>query len=108
MVRYNIVPKQGHLDYFLRIFEYLQNYKKKRNIFDSNDPERTNGDKVEHNWSKIYPYSSEQILPDMPNTKGKTVTVSAYFDTNNAHDKFNNRPVSGIILFLNNTPVQSY
>ena len=106
MVRHNILPKKGHLDYVLRIFGYLQHYEKKRNIFDFEYPEITHADKVENNWSKMYPYYSEYILPYMPNTKGKNATVSAYFYANHDHDLVTNRPVSGIILFLNNTPVQ--
>ena len=44
----------------------------------------------------------------MPKLKGNTVTVSVYFDANNAHDLDIRRSVHDIILFLNNNSVQSY
>ena len=44
----------------------------------------------------------------MTKTKGNTVTDSDYFYANHSHDVDTNRYVSGIILFLNKTSVQSY
>ena len=44
----------------------------------------------------------------MPNTKGKPITVSKYFDAKNAHDLDTCRYLYDIIIFINNTPLQSY
>ena len=63
MLRYHISPKQGHLDPVIGIFGYLKHYIKKNIIFDSEDTEPPHGDKVEHNWSKLYPYDADYITP---------------------------------------------
>jgi hypothetical protein len=44
----------------------------------------------------------------MPVTKGKSVHITTYFDADHAHDLETRRSVTGVMIFLNKTPVQWY
>ena len=63
---------------------------------------------VEHNWSELYPDAQEELPPDMPTPKGNAVKMTTFFDANHAHDLETRRSVTGVLLFLNKTPVQWY
>ena len=78
------------------------------NCFYYEEPELAPGDKVDHNWSKLYPYSTEEIPTGIHKPKGNPATVSDYFDTNNDRGLDTYMYVYGIIIFLNKNPVQSY
>ena len=44
----------------------------------------------------------------MPTPKGKTVQITTYVDADHAHDQVTRRSVTGILLFVNNTPTKWY
>ena len=44
----------------------------------------------------------------MPSPKGKKVTLSTYVDAEHAHEQITRRSVTGILIFLNITPVKWY
>jgi len=44
----------------------------------------------------------------MPTPKGKTVQVTTYVDADHAHNQVTSRSVTGIQLFVNNTPIKWY
>ena len=82
--------------------------RKQQIIFDDEDTELLHGDKVEHTYSKLYPYDAEDIPLYMPKPKSNPVTVSDYFYASIDHDLDTCRSVYGIILFRNKTTVKSY
>jgi len=45
---------------------------------------------------------------DMPQPKGNKVQVTIYVDADHAHDQLTRRSVTGILLFVNNTPIKWY
>ena len=71
------------------------------NCFYYEEPELAPGDKVDHTWSKIYPYSAEEIPTGIHKPKGNPATVSDYFDTNNDRGLDTYMYVSSIIVLLN-------
>jgi hypothetical protein len=51
----------------------------------------------------------KEIIPmDIPEPKGKYVTLSHYFDVNLYHDMVTGRSVTAILHFLNQTPMDWY
>ena len=59
-------------------------------------------------WKEFYP-DAEEILPckDMISPPlGKKLRITVYKDADHAHDLVTRRSVTGILLFLNNTPVK--
>ena len=109
MARYSAMPREGHLKQMLRVFGYLKHHQKGKVIVDTAKPTFTNERKIETlDWMQFYPQSTEEIPPDMPKPRGKPVVVTGYFDADHAHCQETRRSVTGIILFLNSTPVKWY
>jgi hypothetical protein len=63
----------------------------------------------EYHWSSsVYGDVKEGIPMDIPEPKGKYVTLSHYFDVNLYHDMVTGRSVTAILHFLNQTPMDWY
>jgi hypothetical protein len=63
----------------------------------------------EYDWSlSVYGDVKEIIPTDIPEPKGKYVTLSHYFDANLYHDMVTGRSITAILHFLNQTPMDWY
>lgn len=76
--------------------------------FDADLPEIPVGEEIETCWKELYPDAKEELPSNMPPPKGKPVVTTTIFDANHAHDLDTRRSVTGVLLFLNKTPVESY
>ena len=105
--RFSMQPREGHLKGMIRVFGYIKKYNKGKIMIDPNYPPHASFDCPEYDqWREFYP-DAEEILPDnMPSVKGKAVRITVYKDADHAHDMLTRRSVTGILLFINNTPVK--
>jgi hypothetical protein len=63
----------------------------------------------EYDWSSSVYGDVKEIIPmDIPEPKGKYVTLSHYFDANLYRDMVTGRSVTAILHFLNQTPMDCY
>jgi hypothetical protein len=63
----------------------------------------------EYDWSSSVYGDVKEIIPmDIPEPKGKNVTLSHYFDANLYHNMVTGRSVTAILHFLNQTPMDWY
>ena len=53
----------------------------------------------------IYGNVTEDIPPDMPTPKGRPIRLTTFVDANLMHDLMTGRSCSGILHFLNQTPI---
>ena len=104
--RYNSLPRKGHLEAAMRTIRYLYTYPKGMIVVDPNRRECNHNFEAYDTWDQFYPTCHEEIPRDMPNPKGKAVRITAYFDADHATDTETRRSVSGIVIFVNNTPVK--
>ena len=107
--RFSNEPRIGHLKGMIRVFGYLKRYDKGKIIIDPNYPNHELYESENYdNWKEFYP-EAEEMLPD-ENDKieylGPPVRITAYKDSDHAHDLVTRRSVTGILLFVNNTPVK--
>lgn len=109
MARYNAMPREGHLKTCLRIFGYLKHHQKGAIRSDIVMPElpgiENEGGK---NWNQLYPDAEEKLPLDAPEPKGKPVKTWCMVDADHAHDVETRRSVTGVLFFLNGTPVKWY
>ena len=59
-------------------------------------------------WKEFYPDAGE-VIPgkeERPEARGPKIRITVYKDSDHAHDIVTRRSVSGILVFLNNTPVR--
>ena len=58
------------------------------------------------NWKDFYPEIGEEFPNDLPSPKGPKVRMTVYVDVDHAHDLVTKRSITGILVNLNNNPVQ--
>ena len=105
--RFGMAPREGRLNAAVRMLRYLKTFVKGRLIFDTTYPDHNKYPVEDHdNWGEIYPDAEEELPPDMPEAFGKKVRMTVYVDADHAHDKVTRRSVTGILVFLNNTPIR--
>ena len=108
MSRFNAIPRQGHMDTVLRIFAYLKAHDKSKLVFDygtRNFPETWF---QKYDWTEMYPDAQEEIPDNLPEPLGKPVQITVFADAAHADDLVTRRSTSGIIVFVNGTPIRWY
>jgi hypothetical protein len=75
----------------------------------TNEPDYSDYQYPEYDWSSSVYGDVKEIIPtDIPEPKGKYVTLSHYFDANLYHDMVTGRSITAILHFLNQTPMDWY
>jgi hypothetical protein len=107
MIRFNMLPREGHLKAGKRILSYLKTFTKGRGIIDTSYSDHSMYLVEDHsNWMELYPDSGEEISKDLPPGKGTRVRMTVYVDADHAHDLVTRRSIPGILVMLNNTPIR--
>jgi hypothetical protein len=103
------MPRRGHLERAKQIYGYLQKIKEARIRVLTNEPDYSDYQDPEYDWSlSVYGDVKEIIPMDIPEPKGKYVTLSHYFNANLYHDMLTGRSVTAILHFLNQTSMDWY
>lgn len=108
LASYSNAPREGHMTALMRIFGYLRNFPKGQILVDVHGaPVREEiGITKGQNWDEMYPDAVEDIPTDMPVPRGSAVDITAFVDADHARDKVTRRSVTGVLLLINNTPLQ--
>jgi hypothetical protein len=103
-----MAPREGHFSALQHVFGYLCQHHKGRILIDVGEPPVKENLQITSGqlWSKMYPDAQEDIPSDMPEPKGRMATITTYVDADHARDKVTCRSVSGVLMLLNNTPIQ--
>jgi hypothetical protein len=106
---FRAMPRRGHLKRAKLIYCYLQKMKEARIRVLTNEPDYSDYQDPEYDWSSSVYGDVKEIIPtDIPEPKGKYITLSHYFDANLYHDMITRRSVTAILDFLNQTPMDLY
>ena len=91
-----------------RVFGYLRKYPKGKILIDVAEAPVRSEVKITkgQNWSEMYPDACEDIPKNMPIARGKPATLTTYVDADHARDKVTCRSVTGVLMLINNTPLQ--
>ena len=105
--RYGMNPRKGHMIAAHRILRYLNCFPNGKLIIDTQEYV-DNGLKMgeDQDWTELYPDAAEELPDDAPESTGKRVFVWAYVDADHAHDQVTRRSITGIIVFVNSTPIK--
>jgi hypothetical protein len=89
---------------------YLKKHKNgARIVFDPREPQvDLQAFNTDADWSDFYGKVVEELPPHMPEPKGKPVMTSCFVDANHAGNIVTRRSHTGILLYVNNAPVQWY
>jgi hypothetical protein len=105
--RYTMAPQEGDFKAMKRVMRYVKKHYKGRLII---DPKMRDWSmysmETADNWGEFYPSASEELPHNMPPPKGRNARITVFIDADHAHDQLTRRSVTGILLFINNTPVK--
>jgi hypothetical protein len=106
--RYLVSAREGHLEQVFHIFAYLKHHPRSTMVFDDTVPTYRGNRFLKCDWSEFYPDAAESLPGNMPEPRGKDVTMSCFVDADHAGCKETRRSHSGILLYVNRAPIMWY
>ena len=107
MSSFRVAPRQGHLERVKRICGYLTKFQSAAIWVRTEVPDYSDLPYKEYSWERtVYGKVREVIPDDLPPGKGKPVVTSTYKDANLLHDLLTGKAVTGVLHFLNQTPIE--
>ena len=107
--RFRAAPRQGHLDRAKRVYGYLSKMRHGVIRIRTEKPDFSKFPAKEYDWEHSCYAGAEELLPhNAPKPLGKSVLTSHYVDANLYHDMISGRSVTGIMHYLNKTPIDWY
>jgi hypothetical protein len=93
----------------LRIFSYLKKHLKSRLVYDTNIIDVADKDFAVAIWLEQYPDAGKTPPYDMPEPLGKMVKITtAFCDASHADCLVTRKSTTGILIFVNSTPIRRY
>ena len=102
------MPRRGHLEAVYHVFAYLKKHDRSTLVFDDSYPPVNELAFTHVDWTDFYPEAAEPIPPNMPQPRGNPVKVFSFVDADHAGNLLTRRSHTGILIFLNNSPVSWY
>ena len=103
------VPRQGHLDQVKRVVGYLSAMKRAVIRYRTGLPDYSDISYKRNDWEKsVYGDVTELLPTNAPKALGAPVILTHYVDANLYHNMITGRSVTGIIHFINQTPIDSF
>jgi hypothetical protein len=109
MARFSMAPREGHMMAMKRLFGYLRKFPDGEILVDPTKMDHSPFDGKKETfdtWRECYPDAEQDIPDDQPTPGTKKAQITVFVDADHAHDVVTRRSVTGIILFINNTPVR--
>ena len=104
--RYRSMPRKGHLARAKRVVAYLRKMSDACIRIRTHEPDYSGIPTVTYDWAtSVYGEVEELVPSDAPVPKGRYVTLTHYVDANLYHDCLTGRSVTGILHFVNATPI---
>jgi hypothetical protein len=105
---HNALPREGHLEAVLDVFAYLKKHQSAAIVFNDDLPIIDEKQFKEFDWSDIYGNVEEALQPNMPAPLGNPVEMFCFVDSDHAGNLATRRSHTGILIFLNKSPILWY
>jgi hypothetical protein len=110
LARFSMTPRLGHLEATKRILGYLKKYPDHRIVLNPNPIDlRAAEEKYEEyvGWREFYPEAREEVPDGLPDPlTNRKVQITVMVDADHAHCEVTRRSVTGILVFVNSTPIR--
>ena len=104
-----MAPREGHLERVKRICGCLSKFRTACIHIRTEEPDYSDLPKHQYDWARtVYGEVRERKAHDAPEPKGKPVVTTTYKDANLYHDLATGQAVTGVLHFLNQTPIDWY
>jgi hypothetical protein len=101
--RFSAAPREGHLSHVLQVWGYHKKYPNRAIRIDSSPFKENLTSKF--NFADQYSYAVEDMDKSYPKPLGEELDVNIFFDSDHAHDRKTRRSISGIMVYVGNTPI---
>ena len=104
-------PRTGHVYQALHVFKYLETHIENDLAFDPlhhSHPYPRDPNQIIREMKEIYADAIDEIPPNAPKPRGKSVQINCFVDADHGGDKITRRSQTGIILFGNSAPLIWY
>lgn len=110
---YSAAPRRGHLHQLLHVFHYLEHHDRSWLVMDheyanidisGNDVSESPIENAKV-MRELYPDAVEDIPANMPEPLGRSVETNTFVDSDHAGDAVTRRSRTGILIFMNKSPV---
>jgi hypothetical protein len=109
MAKFSVAPRIGHLTALSRGFVYIKRHLQSRILIDPGIQPWEHLTWTSKDWSCFYPDINNEVLSyDMPTPRGKSVQIIVFCDAAHATDLVPRGSTTGIVFFLNGTPITWY
>jgi hypothetical protein len=98
------VPRKGHLKRAKQVGSYVACFKESTIRFRTLEPDYSDIPGISYDWIR-YDGAVEDIPDDAPEPLGKFVVTTMHVDANLCHDLITGKLVSGILPWVNGTPI---
>ena len=99
-------PRKGHLDRMKRVYGYLSKFRHAVLRIRPGMPDLSDVKIAQHDWDHSpYAGAREDLPTDVPPPRGKPVRIYSYGDANLMHNQLNGKAVTGVLHFINQTPL---
>jgi len=105
---FTIQPRVGHLDQVFHIFGYLKRNRRATLMFDESRVDWNEAAFSTHDWIDFYRDAKELLPPNAPPPRGNPVQINCFVDADHAGNRLTRRSQTGILVFLNRTPILWY
>ena len=106
---FRVEPRKGHMERIKRLYSYLAKMKHATIRIRTEQPDLSGLPDQLFEWEKSVYGEVKELLPeDAPRSLGKEVVTVSYHDANLYHNVITGRSVTGIIHFVNKTPIDWY
>jgi hypothetical protein len=95
------MPREGRLDAVYHLFAYLSLHHNARLVFDPTYPYVDMRAFIKTDWKPMYGDVKEAIPPNAPVTRGKTVDLRLFVDSDHAGEHFTRLLRTGFVIYLN-------
>jgi hypothetical protein len=108
MSRFLVLPRKGQLQQLFHIFAYLKAHKRSVLVFDNSVPTFDAEWFVQKDWSEFYPGAAEPIPPNVPEQRGRSVSMTCFVDADHARCRLTCRSHTGVLIYVNRAPILWY
>jgi len=106
LLRFRAMPGHGHLDHVKRMHGHLSKMRHATIKIRTDAPDYSAIPVKMCEWERsCYADAEEETLPDSPKPKGKSITMTSYFDANLYNDVISGKAVTGILHLFNQTHI---
>jgi hypothetical protein len=105
---YLTAPRKGHLEAVYCIYGCLKSNMRSTMVFDDAYVHWNDNDFTVYDWTDYYGDVKEEIPKNAPQPQGQPVQINVFVDASHARNKLTRHSQTGILLYLNESPIIWY